>query len=142
MMTGPPPSAPPGPEAALMSDPGPGEVPTAAAAPLQALLEIVELPFQQAPILVMETSDQRPQDSTLVGPPRMYPPLPVIVDEKGEGSTGIRQRLCSAKKQGDRAPLQMPLREIQQPSVQDADAIYHQPPVTYFSTSHFPLQTY
>ena len=34
MMTGPPPSAPPGPEAALMPDPGPGEVPTAAAAPL------------------------------------------------------------------------------------------------------------
>ena len=142
MRTGPPPSAPPGPEAALMPDPGPGEVPAAAAAPPQALLEIVELPFQQAPILAMETSGQCPQDSTLAGPPRLYPPLPVIVDQKGEGSTGIRQRLCSAKKQRDRAPLQMPLREIQQPSVQDADAIYYQPPVTYFPTSHFPLQTY
>ena len=125
MMTGPPPSAPPVLEAALMPDPEPSEVPAAAAAPPQALLEIVELPFQQAPILAMETSGQRPQDSTLAGPPRLYPPLPVIVDQKGEGSTGIRQRLCSAKKQRDRAPLQMPLREMQQPSVQDADAVYY-----------------
>ena len=38
--------------------------------------------------------------------------------------------------------LQMPLREIQQPSVQDADAIYYQPPVTCFPTNHFPVQTY
>ena len=36
----PPPSAPPGPEAALMPDPGPGEVPAAAAAPPPALLEV------------------------------------------------------------------------------------------------------
>ena len=96
-----------------MPDPGPGEDPAAASAPLQTLLEIIELPFQQALILVMGTSGQCPQDSNLVGPPRLYRPLLVIVDEKGEGSTGIRQRLCSAKKQGDRALLQMPLREIQ-----------------------------
>ena len=30
IMTGPPPSAPPGPEAALLPNPGPGEVPAAA----------------------------------------------------------------------------------------------------------------
>ena len=65
-MTGPPPSAPPGLEAALTPDPGPGEVSAAATAPPQTLLEIIELPFQQAPILVMETSGQRPQDSNLV----------------------------------------------------------------------------
>ena len=35
-----PPSAPPGPEATLMPNPGPGEVPEAVAAPLPALLEI------------------------------------------------------------------------------------------------------
>ena len=47
-----PPSAPPGPEAALVPDPGPGEVPAAAAAPLPALLELVEPPPWQALILV------------------------------------------------------------------------------------------
>ena len=35
-MTRPPPSVPPGPEAALMPNPGPGEGPAAAAAPLPA----------------------------------------------------------------------------------------------------------
>ena len=52
IMMRPPPSAPPGPEAALMPDPGPGEVPATAAAPLPALLEVVELPPWQALILV------------------------------------------------------------------------------------------
>ena len=47
-----PPSAPPGPEAALMPDPGPGEVPAAAAAPLPALPEVIEPPPPQAPIPV------------------------------------------------------------------------------------------
>ena len=42
MMTRPPPNAPPGPEATVMPDPGPGEVPAAAAAPPPALLENVE----------------------------------------------------------------------------------------------------
>ena len=40
-----PPSAPPGLEAALMPNPGPGEVPAAAAAPLPALPEFVEPRF-------------------------------------------------------------------------------------------------
>ena len=120
IMMRPPPSAPPGPEAALMPDPGPGEVPAAAAAPPPALLEIVEPPFRQAPIPAMDTSGQCPQDSTSAGPPRLYPPLPVSTDGKGEENTEIRQRLCSAKEQGERSPLQMPLRELQQPRVQDA----------------------
>ena len=51
-----PPSAPPGPEAALMPNPGPDEVPAAAAVLLPALPEIIELPFRQAPIPAMETS--------------------------------------------------------------------------------------
>ena len=38
-------SAPPGTEATLMPEPGPGEVPAPAAAPLSTLLEIVEPPF-------------------------------------------------------------------------------------------------
>ena len=105
-----PPSAPPGPEAALLPNPGPGEVPAAATALPPALPEFVEPPFQQAPIPAMETSGQCPQNSTSAGPPRLYPHLPVSTDGKGEENTAIRQRLCSAKEQGERTPLQMPLR--------------------------------
>ena len=53
-MTPLPPSAPPGPEAALMPDPGPGEVPAAATTLPPALPEFVEPPFWQAPIPAME----------------------------------------------------------------------------------------
>ena len=48
VMTRLPPSGSPGPEAALMSDPGPGEVSATAAAPPPALPEFVEPPFGQA----------------------------------------------------------------------------------------------
>ena len=84
IMTPLPPSAPPGPEAALMPDPGPGEVPAAPAARPPALEEIVEPQLWQALIPAMETSGQRPQDSTPAGSPRLYPPLPVSTDGKGE----------------------------------------------------------
>ena len=80
-----------------MPDPGPGEVPAAATAPPLTLPEILELPFQQAPIPEMETSGQCFQDSATAGSPRLYPPLLVSTDEKGKGSTGIRQKLCPAK---------------------------------------------
>ena len=118
-MTGLPPSAPQGPEAASLPNPGPAEVPAAATALPPALPEFVEPPFQQAPIPAMETSGQRPQNSTSAGLPRFYPPLRVSTDGKGEEITAIRQRLRSAKEQGERTPLQMPLRELQQPPVQD-----------------------
>ena len=80
----------------------------------------------------METSGQRPQNSTSAGLPRFYPPLRVSTDGKGEEITAIRQRLRSAKEQGERTPLQTPLRELQQPPVQDACGHYHQPPVAYY----------
>ena len=112
-------SAPPGPEAAFMPDPRPGEVPAAAAVLPPALPEIIELPFLQALIPAMETSGQCPQNSTSARSPRLYPPLPVSTVGKGEENTGIRQRLRSTKEQGERTPLQMPLRELQQPPVQD-----------------------
>ena len=127
-----PPSAPQGPEASLMPDPGPGEVHAAATSLPPALLEIIEPPFWQAPIPVMETSGQHPQDSTSAGPPRLYPPLPVSTDGKGEENTVMRQRLCSAKEEGEGTLLQMPLRELQQPPVQDACGHYHQSPVAYY----------
>jgi len=110
-MTRLPPSVPPGPETALLPNPGPREVPSAATALPPALPEFVELPPWQAPIPSMETSGQCPQNSTSAGPPRLYPPLPVSTDGKGEENTAIRQRLHSAKEQGERTPLQMPLRE-------------------------------
>ena len=83
-MTHLPPSAPPGPEAALMPNPGPGEVPAAATTLPPALPEFVEPPFWQAPIPAMETSDQCPQNSTSAGPSRLFPPLPVSTDGKGK----------------------------------------------------------
>ena len=61
-MTGPPPSAPPGLEAALMPNPGPGEVPAAATALPPALPEFVEPPPQQASIPVTEAFGQHFQD--------------------------------------------------------------------------------
>jgi len=64
-----PPSAPPGPEAALMPDPGPGEVPAEATALPPALLEFVEPPFQQAPIPAM---------AILVNAPRILPQLDLL----------------------------------------------------------------
>ena len=84
-----PPSAPPGPEAALLPNPGPAEAPAAATALTPALPESVEPPFQQAPMPAMETSGQCPQNSTSAGPPRLYPPLPVSTDGKGEENTAI-----------------------------------------------------
>ncbi|OWK00479.1 hypothetical protein Celaphus_00019460 [Cervus elaphus hippelaphus] len=107
---------PPRPEAALKPDPGPGEGPAAAT----ALPELVEPPCRQAPIPAMKTSGQCPQNSTSAGPRRLYPPLPVSTDGKGEENTAIRQRLCSTREHGERTPLQMPLRDQQQPPVQDA----------------------
>ena len=124
-----PPSAPPRPEATLTPNPGPGEVPSAAAALPPALPEIIEPPFWQAPIPAMEISGQCPQNFTSAGPPRLYTPLPV---SRGRGKKiGIRQRLPSAKEQGERTPLQMPLRELQQPPIQDEYGHYHQAPVAY-----------
>ena len=88
-MTRPPPSAPPGAEAALLPNPGPAKVPAAATALPPALLDFIEPPFWQAPIPAMETSGQYPQNSTSAGPPRLYPPLPVSTDGKGEENTAI-----------------------------------------------------
>ena len=89
IMTHLPPRAPPGPEAALLPNPGPGEVAAAATALPPALLEFVESPFWQAPIPAMEISGQCPPNSTSAGPPRLYPPLPVSTDGKGEENTAI-----------------------------------------------------
>ena len=85
-ITHPPRSAPPGLEAALMPDPGPGEVPAAATALLPALPEFTDPPFWQAPIPAMETSGQWPQNSTSAGPPRLYPPLSVCALPRNRGT--------------------------------------------------------
>ena len=66
-----------------MPDPGPGEVPAAAAAPPPALPEFVEPPFWQARILVAGASGQPFQDPAPAKPPKLYPPLAVSTDRKG-----------------------------------------------------------
>ena len=66
-----------------MPDPGPGEVPAAAAAPLPAFPEFVEPPFGQAPIPVAEASGQHFHDPAPAELPKLYPPLPVSTDKKG-----------------------------------------------------------
>ena len=100
--------------------------------PPPAFLEFVEPPFRQALIPAVGTSGQCPQNSTSAGPPRLYPPLPVSTDGKGEENTAMRQWLRSAKEEGEGTLLQMPLRELQQPPVQDACGHYHQSPVAYY----------
>ena len=108
IMTRLPPSAPPGPEAALMPSPGPGEV-------LQQRCSSARSPGVRRAALsagsnpAMETSGQCPQNSTSTGPPRLYPPLLVSTDGNAEENIAIRQRLRSAKEQVERIPLQMPL---------------------------------
>ena len=77
MMMRPLPRAPPGPEATLMLDPGPGKVPVAAAAPPSALPEVVEPPPQQTLILAAEASGQHFQNLAPAELPKLYPPLPV-----------------------------------------------------------------
>ena len=78
-----------------MPDPGPGEVPAAAAAPLPALLEVVEPPPRWAPILVAEASGQHFQDLAPAEPPKLYPPLLVSTDRQGRETLELR-RDCSS----------------------------------------------
>ena len=66
-----PPSATPGPEAALMLHPGPGEVPAAAAALPAALPEFVEPQSWQAPVPVTEACGQHFQDPAPAEPPKL-----------------------------------------------------------------------
>ena len=103
-----PPSAPPGLEATLMPNPGPGEVPTAAAAPPPALPEVVELPPSQAPILVAEASGQHVQNPAPAELPKLYSPLPVSTDRKGKGDTRIKQRPRPTKEPEERALVKCP----------------------------------
>ena len=86
-ITHPPRSAPPGLEAALMPDPGPGEVPAAATAPLPALSEVIEPQLWQVSIPVAEASGQHFQDLAPSKPPKLYLPLLVSTDRKGKGDT-------------------------------------------------------
>ena len=70
--------------------------------------------------------------------PKLYPPLLVSTPGQGGGTTGIKQRLRSAKEPEERIPLEMPLRAAQQPPVIQEDGNYHQVPVT-ISPFHQPI---
>ena len=100
-------------EATLMPNPGPGQVPAAHTAPPAALPEMGDRRATTSAglILMTEASGQHFQDPSPAELPKLYPSLPVSTDGKGEENTAIRQRLHSAKEQGERTPLQMPLRE-------------------------------
>ena len=110
-----------------MPDPRPGEVPAAAAAPLPALPEIVEPQFQQALVPEMETSGKCPQDSTPVRSPRLYPPLLVSTDGKGEENTGIRG--CAPPRNRGKEPHYRCPSEATTASSSGHMGHYHQPPV-------------
>ena len=79
-----------------------------------------------------EASGQHFQDPAPAELPKLYPPLPVSTDRKGKEDTRIKQRLRSTKEPEERAPLQMPHRELQQPPVQGTDGHYCQPPGAYY----------
>ena len=104
IMTRLPPSAPPRPEAALMPDPGPGEVPAAAAALPPALPEFVEPRFGQAPILVTEASGQHFQDPASAEPPKLYLPLLVSTDKRGRETLELSRdcALPESRREGKR----------------------------------------
>ena len=130
-MTHLPPRAPPGPEAALLPNPGPGEVAAAATALPPALPEFVEPPFRQAPIPAVETSGQCPQNSTSAGPPRLYPPLPVSTDGKGEETQQL-DRGCTPPRNRGKEPLYRCPSESYNSLQFRTHGHYHQPPVACY----------
>ena len=77
-----------------------------------------------------------PPDSTTLDAattfPKLYPPLLVSTLGQRGGTTGIKHRLHFAKETEERIPLQMPLREVQQPPMIGKDGNYHQVPVAYY----------
>ena len=77
----------------------------AATAPPPALLEVVEPPPRQAPILGAEASGQHFQDLAPAELPKLYLPLLVSTDRKVKGDNRIKQRLRSAKEPEERTPL-------------------------------------
>ena len=93
MMTCPPPSAPPGPEAALIPDPWPGKVPAAATAPprgRRASTSSGSNPSDRSlwPTLAWSGSSWTAQ---------AIPASPSEYWQEGEGDAGIKQRLHSAR---------------------------------------------
>ena len=119
IMTRLPPRAPPGPGDALMPHPGLGEVPAGAAALPPTLPEFVEPPSWQAPIPAMET---------LVSAPRIPPQLDFLdcihlswwaLLERGKKTQQLDRGCSPPRNTGKETPLQMALRELEQPPVQD-----------------------
>ena len=130
-------SAAPGPEAALMPDPGPGEVPAATT----ALPEFVAPLSQQAPIAAMETSDQRPQNSTSAGPPRLYPPLPVSTDGKGEKNIALDRGCAPPRSTGKESHYRCPSETYNSFQFKTHEAL-PSVPCEAIITSRFPLRMY
>ena len=64
--------------------------------------------------------------------PQALSSTPISTTVEGKGDIGMKQRLRSAREPDGKAPLQMPLREAQQPPVQGEDGNSHQAPVAYY----------
>ena len=137
IMTCLPPSSPPGPEAALKADPGPGEVPAVAT----ALPEFVALPCPQAPIPAMETSGQRPRNSTSAGPPRLYPPLLLNTDGKGKENIALDRGCAPPRSTGKGPHYRCPSETYNSLQFRMHGAL-PSVPCEPTITSRFPLQMY
>ena len=87
-----------------MPNPGPGEIPAATT----ALPEFVAPPCQQVPIPAMETSDQRPQNSTSAGPPRLYLPRLLNTDGKGEENIALDRGCAPPRSTGKESHYRCP----------------------------------
>ena len=86
-----------------MPNPGPGEVPAAAAAPRPAVPEVAGPPPRQARILVAETSGQHFQDPAPAELPKLYPPLRVSSNRKGRETLEL-SRDCTLPAEKAMAP--------------------------------------
>ena len=93
--------------------------------------QVVEPPSQQA-LQPSAGGTVGPPDSTTPDAATAFPKLPLSTPGQGGGTTGIKQRLHSAKEPEEKIPLQMPLREVQQPPMIREDGNYHQAPAAYY----------
>ena len=97
--------------------------------------QVVETPSQQSPASAGGTvgpPDSTTPDSTTPDAATAFPKLPLSTPGQGGGTTGIKQRLHSAKEPEEKIPLQMPLREVQRPPMIQEDGNYHQAPAAYY----------
>lgn len=107
--------------------------------------EVIEPPPQQAPTPAGGNPGYRPPDSAPATEARhkLYPPPPPPVSpvETGEGNTGIKQRLCSAKELEEKTHFRIPLGKSSRPPYRGKTVIITRLPRPT-TTSYFRLLIY